>query len=319
MENGQNVEGVLNSNLQGVNVNNQNKEGDGVRFHIVQEEQNLTIEQVNVRIEGIEKKIENFTKRTEKINRLKKNFCLPAWVYWVWLISIIALGLSISSIFYGYNIKMDIKIVSTAIILGFVGILATFIVVSNYMQVKSVQDEMVVFRNSVQDEMNIVRGEIKTMEAEMNTIIRTIESKIDTKIGVSEVDAKMGTMESKIDDRIKITEENMMHVLRFCDLSFPDFCLNFVVNEKSERLWFEFLNLKIQSLIDASKTGNYGHCCQIIHKLSFKTIPAQELEMTKYHKGSLMSNLTNIENIDKISNYKDLFTYLDKIKEIDEK
>lgn len=60
----------------------------------------------------------------------------------MWLISIVALGLSITSTFWRYNIKWNIEIISTTVILTFVGILATFVVVSNYAQVKDVKEEV---------------------------------------------------------------------------------------------------------------------------------------------------------------------------------
>jgi hypothetical protein len=72
-------------------------------------------------------------------NLLEKN--TPKWVYWVWTISIIALGLSLTSIFWGYNIKWNVEVISTAIILTFVGVLATFVVIGNYAQVKDIKDE----------------------------------------------------------------------------------------------------------------------------------------------------------------------------------
>jgi hypothetical protein len=84
-------------------------------------------------IDKIEKQIKGLK---DNVNRK-----IPKWVYWIWLISIIALGLSLTSIFWGYNIKWNVEIISTSIILAFVGILATFVVVSNYAQVKEIKDE----------------------------------------------------------------------------------------------------------------------------------------------------------------------------------
>jgi hypothetical protein len=66
---------------------------------------------------------------------------IPKWVYWVWLISIIAIGLSIAAIYMNSGIMWNVESVSISIVLGFVGILATFIVVSNHAQVKGVKDE----------------------------------------------------------------------------------------------------------------------------------------------------------------------------------
>jgi len=66
-----------------------------------------------------------------ELDKLKKT---PKWTYWVWLISVVALGLSISAIFISADMKCNVEVVSISIILGFVGILATFVVISNYVQ-----------------------------------------------------------------------------------------------------------------------------------------------------------------------------------------
>jgi hypothetical protein len=86
---------------------------------------------------------------------------LPKWVYWVWLISIIAMGFSITSIFWGYNIKWNVEIVSTAIILGFVGILATFVVISNYIQVRDIENKVNSYIDGMQSIMeDVVNAQI---------------------------------------------------------------------------------------------------------------------------------------------------------------
>jgi hypothetical protein len=77
----------------------------------------------------------------QNINNLNEKIKLPHWTYWVWLISIVSLGLSLTSIFWGYNIKWNVEIVSTALMLGFVGVLATVVVVSNYNQVRDIQKD----------------------------------------------------------------------------------------------------------------------------------------------------------------------------------
>jgi hypothetical protein len=48
-----------------------------------------------------------FKKIEEKISAecAKNKKPLPKWVYWVWLMSIVALGLSITSIFWGAGVK----------------------------------------------------------------------------------------------------------------------------------------------------------------------------------------------------------------------
>ncbi|MDR1544370.1 MAG: hypothetical protein LBS50_08210 [Prevotellaceae bacterium] len=79
--------------------------------------------------------VENLIKRIEKL----ENRTIPKWVYWVWIISILGLLFSLVSILFlnhGNNILITI---ATTLILSFVGILATFIVISNYAQVKEIE------------------------------------------------------------------------------------------------------------------------------------------------------------------------------------
>lgn len=68
------------------------------------------------------------------------NTRFPNWVYWVWVLAIISIGLSIASFFGVYhNVTWNVETVSLSIILAFVGILATFVVISNYSHVKEVE------------------------------------------------------------------------------------------------------------------------------------------------------------------------------------
>ncbi|MDR1973719.1 MAG: hypothetical protein LBQ31_03485 [Bacteroidales bacterium] len=99
---------------------------------------------------------------------------LPKWVYWVWLISIVAIGLSIAAIFTNYSIKCNVEVVSTSIILAFVGIIATFIVVSNYAQVKDIKDDtaekikkMNEDYNNFQKERISIRDDIDDIKAKL--------------------------------------------------------------------------------------------------------------------------------------------------------
>jgi len=66
---------------------------------------------------------------------------IPQWVYYVWLIAIASLALSITAFFICVFpfVTWNVETVSIGIVLGFVGILATFIVVSNYAQVKDIE------------------------------------------------------------------------------------------------------------------------------------------------------------------------------------
>ena len=99
-------------------------------------------------VEDLQKKEVVMADRIEKlekrIGKLELNARFPRWVIWVWLIAIVAIGLSLISIFFSVapNTKWNVEIVSTSIILAFVGVLATFVVVSNYMQLKRTEDRV---------------------------------------------------------------------------------------------------------------------------------------------------------------------------------
>jgi SMC interacting uncharacterized protein involved in chromosome segregation len=139
-------------------------------------------------------KIDDLSKEIENLYKRKKTH-LPKWVYWVWLIGIVALGLSIASIFIVSDINWNVEVVSTTIILGFVGILATFIVVSNYMQVKEVKDKSERIENDFKDktrrfekENKIINEKIIKIETDLLNQIEQIKNanKVTEQIKVQE-------------------------------------------------------------------------------------------------------------------------------------
>jgi uncharacterized membrane protein (DUF485 family) len=99
-------------------------------------------------------------KRTNICKILK----LPKWVYWVWLISIVALGFSVASIYANYAIKWNVEIVSTGIVLGFVGILATFVVVGNYSMVSDIRMDLEKRIEDVEDVKNDLSKRIEDVD-----------------------------------------------------------------------------------------------------------------------------------------------------------
>jgi ABC-type multidrug transport system fused ATPase/permease subunit len=90
---------------------------------------------------------------------------IPKWVYWVWLISIVSLGLSIASIFVAYDICWNVEMVSTAIVLGFVGIIATFVVVTNHSQIDTI-------KRDIDRKINTIDEQVKDMTVNLEVIQR---------------------------------------------------------------------------------------------------------------------------------------------------
>ena len=98
---------------------------------------------------------------------------LPKWVYWVWLISILGLGLAVASLFIRVSYRWNVELVSTAIILTFVGLLATFIVVSNYAHVKDIENrfsnKLVILHEDLNRQINKISIDIATQGIKTDT------------------------------------------------------------------------------------------------------------------------------------------------------
>jgi hypothetical protein len=98
----------------------------------------------------------------------------PNYITWFWVIaaiSVIALGLAITSFFIGVTpyVRWNVETVSLSIILAFVGILATFVVIGNYMQVRDVKSE---FDSKVD---KIIKESIKKITTATNERINELE------------------------------------------------------------------------------------------------------------------------------------------------
>jgi uncharacterized membrane protein (DUF485 family) len=97
---------------------------------------------------------------------------LPEWVYWVWLIAIISLVFSIITLFIDVipHTDWNIEVVSLSIVLGFVGILSTFIVVGNYSHVKEIERKFDKKTKEIEDlrsELDDVKIKIETAKSEI--------------------------------------------------------------------------------------------------------------------------------------------------------
>ena len=114
------------------------------------------------------------SKEDKKEEKIKS---LPCWVYWVWLIAIVSLSLSLlcCCVFVFPYTNWEVNAVSTGIVLTFVGILATFVVISNYMQVKDVKDEY-------KDSLSTIKLEY---DAKINTLEEKMEAIIEKKINIA--------------------------------------------------------------------------------------------------------------------------------------
>jgi hypothetical protein len=106
----------------------------------------------------------------------------------------ISLGLSIAAIFVSADIKWNVEIVSTAIILAFVGILATFVVISNYAQVKELERK------------------VTDSEGRIGRKVADLEGKIENK--VNELSVKQGEIEKMERDILKLKTQTFVALVK---------------------------------------------------------------------------------------------------------
>lgn len=117
-------------------------------------------------------KKENWKK---KCHKLIKCF-FSNWFLWIVLLFF---GLGITMFLKFYPITEDKQV---SVVLAFVGIAATFIVVSNYAQVKEVKDKV----DTYIDKINAFEESINKVRADVFAQVRQIESNLSTKIGEME-------------------------------------------------------------------------------------------------------------------------------------
>ncbi|MDR1561213.1 MAG: hypothetical protein LBS23_02550, partial [Holosporaceae bacterium] len=90
----------------------------------------------------------------------EKKHIKHCWVHWfLWGIVIILLG----GIFFSQIKYFQIEDNYVGLVLGFIGVLATFIVVSNYVQVKSVQNEINMIRDELDKSIYDAKGELASL------------------------------------------------------------------------------------------------------------------------------------------------------------
>jgi positive regulator of sigma E activity len=129
--------------------------------------QNNNIGNNDIHLDGSIVSTEN--KKDENNKSLKTMFFNRCSKYFLEGIIIILLGVIVFHHFY------EIEGNDVTLILSFVGILATFIVVSNYAQVKEIKDEVEAYKQKMGSE---IASENKKLEEKLNSNIKNLEEKI---------------------------------------------------------------------------------------------------------------------------------------------
>ena len=97
-----------------------------------------------------EKRISNLENEFSKINKPIKSHTPYVWI----LLLITALSIAFFTLFILLNHFFGFGISGDSIVLTFVGIVATFIVISNYMQVKEIENKFEIKANEVKNEFD---------------------------------------------------------------------------------------------------------------------------------------------------------------------
>ncbi|MDR2410577.1 MAG: hypothetical protein LBE13_21040 [Bacteroidales bacterium] len=128
MKNIQSIGDIIKSVVRNVNENDQMKISEGIKsIEELFENQKNRIDEIEKKINGSEKNIKSRTSRW--------------WDYILLLIVISAFAVAFFLFAVWLKERFHFEISGDSIVLTFVGIAATFVVVSNYMQVKEIKDE----------------------------------------------------------------------------------------------------------------------------------------------------------------------------------
>jgi len=151
-------------------------------------ENNQTIKGVNVNGNNDSIIANNIFSNSSDVKYSKQ---LPKWVYWVWIISIFSLGFSITCCFkfiFPFT-NWNVSAVSVGFVLGFVGILATIVLINNYSQVQQVKqdtkDEIAQIINKTDDRIRILKSDfdeninrIDKLQSDLDRIPEEINKRI---------------------------------------------------------------------------------------------------------------------------------------------
>lgn len=143
---------------------------------------------------------------------------------WLFGLAIIMLGASIIS-----NISYYI-VTNESIVLFFVGVLATFVVVGNFAQTKSIKDELEEKNEQLQKNTDETQNKIKSILILLNlalalsyetdnTIDEETEKKIGEKVKNMIEEKRENIINEQVENKIKKIEENAIKIIKKIDFS----------------------------------------------------------------------------------------------------
>ncbi|MDR0681791.1 MAG: hypothetical protein LBG15_08095 [Dysgonamonadaceae bacterium] len=226
-------------------------------------------------ISNIKRYIDKANNRFEKLKKEYLRVKYPKWVYWVWLTSIVALILSIAAIYMDSGLIWNVESVSISIVLAFVGILATFIVIGNYAQVKDIEKK---FDDKMVD--NSTNFDKKVTELNITNSKKIIAAKCRIEMQLVSVysrpysynpNAIIECLAYVIEDSGKISDESVISELILtlenqlnsgrnpfydAELSVIEYCLNIFMRPLTENEKISQFRGKIKTIYDNRRIIN---------------------------------------------------------------
>jgi hypothetical protein len=179
MENNQTIGDVINSILEEANVNNQIEatlnliKNQSEQAALLQEE----IGTLRADVDKIKNNFDEWVKKPKekKLCRVKRFLCciksfIPRWFWMLLLILLCAIVFIWAMLIFQDRYSFELHNNHVSIVLGFVGILATFIVIGNYAQVREVKDEFLSYKY----EMEKLRNDNIHLSVGLNIIYANI-------------------------------------------------------------------------------------------------------------------------------------------------
>lgn len=187
----------------------------------MENKQNISNNQIN--FSNVAQQNENKTTlvlsdcNNQPTNKLKHWICNN----WMYVVEILLLAIILTILCINYNNDENINAIILGIVLSFIGIIATFIVVSNYAQVKDIESK-------TKKDINVVVGELKKLkEAESNILkqINTINIRIgsiDKRIAILKTNSTITSHNERLEKDIKKVSQDTDEILKqFSKLWFP--------------------------------------------------------------------------------------------------
>ncbi|MDR1544841.1 MAG: hypothetical protein LBS50_10660 [Prevotellaceae bacterium] len=116
--------------------------------------------------------INNLKNEVKILSEKKMLFDNRGWRLFLLISFLLALTAFITTVFVKFDCNLEI--ISTSLVIAFIGALATFVVVSNFSQVISIKNDVAQTINKVNDEISVLKNQITQINGSLSNITQSI-------------------------------------------------------------------------------------------------------------------------------------------------